>query len=109
MFGASSPVTGVGFFGRAAELQEVLAAFDSLQRGSPRWLAVLGPRKVGKTSLVLEASRRAAPFAVAVLDALEVAPVSLELFRSLVLRALDALLADGVGASLARALRDPPL
>ncbi len=108
MFRSSAPVTATGFHDRVAELGRVAASFEALGAGAPRWLAIVGPRKVGKTSLLLEAARRApAAVDVAVVDVLERAPLDLEIFRLLTARALDALLAEEVGASLARHLQAP--
>lgn len=108
MFRSSAPVTAVGFHDRQSALEVVLAAFEALRSGSPRWLAVVGPRKVGKTSLLLEAARRA-PRAVpvAMLDVFESAPLDLEVFRRLAARAIDALLAEEAGASFSRRLHQP--
>ncbi|MBX3248030.1 MAG: ATP-binding protein [Myxococcales bacterium] len=108
MFRSSAPVTSSSFHDRADALREVLDCFDALRRGTPRWLAIVGPRKVGKTSLLLEAARRAhAGLDVAVLDVFERTPLDLEIFRLLVARALDALLAEEAGGSLARRLHVP--
>lgn len=107
MFRASAPVTATGFHNRQSELSELLSAFESLQQGAPRWLAVLGQRKIGKTSLILEAARRSPATKVIVLDVLEYAPLTVELFRVLALRGIDALLAESAGTSLARLASDP--
>lgn len=108
MFRSSAPVTAGGFHDRTAELAVVLSSFDALERGAPRWLAVVGPRKVGKTSLLFEAARRApGAIDVAMLDVFERAPLSLEVFRLLAARVLDALVAEEAGGSLARRLHDP--
>ncbi len=56
MFRSSNPVTSNGFYDRTEELAELRAAFAALAEGAPRWMAIIGPRKVGKTSLLLEAS-----------------------------------------------------
>lgn len=108
MFRASGPVTAASFHDRENEIRIILDAFTSLGRDAPQWLAIVGSRKVGKTSLLLEATRRAPEgIDVAVLDVFERAPVDLEVFRLLVARSLDALLADEAGASLSRQLDDP--
>jgi len=63
---------------------------------------------VGKTSLLLEAARRApASLDVAVVDVFERTPLDLEIFRRLAARAIDAVLAEEVGASLSRRLHVP--
>jgi hypothetical protein len=108
MFRSSAPVTSLGFHDRDFELAEVLASFEALRRGVPRWLAIVGPRKIGKTSLLLEAARRApAKVDVAILDVFERAPLDLEIFRLLAVRALDALMAEEADGSLARRLHAP--
>lgn len=108
MFQAGSPVTSRAFHDRADALARVARVFESLERGQPRWLAVIGPRKVGKTSLILEAARRAPSHAaVSILDVMAHLPLSLELFRVLALRAVDALVASALGGSLERRARDP--
>lgn len=107
MFRAGGPVTASSFHDRSCELQTVLSSFESLASGTPRWLALIGPRKVGKTSLLLEAARQSEEVAVVMVDAMERAPPTVEMFRTLTLRALDALLAERLGASLERRARDP--
>jgi hypothetical protein len=44
---------GIGFHDRTAELERLSAFVAELRAGTNRWLAVIGPRKVGKTSLIL--------------------------------------------------------
>lgn len=108
MFRSSAPVTAQGFHDRTVELAKVLDAFASLRKGAPRWLAIVGPRKVGKTSLLLEAARRAPRGVhVAMVDVFERAPLDLEIFRLLAARAIDALLAEEAGASFSRKLHAP--
>jgi AAA+ ATPase superfamily predicted ATPase len=72
-------------------------------------VAIIGPRKIGKTSLVLEAARRAhsPSLRVVVLDTQEQSPVSGEVFRHLALRVLDAAFASEVGESLERLIHSP--
>ena len=107
MFRSSSPVSSAGFHDRDRELAQVLEAFASLEHGAPKWLAIVGQRKVGKTSLLIEAGRRARGVHVAILDVFERAPLDLEVFRLLAARALDALLAEEAGGSLASRLHAP--
>jgi hypothetical protein len=108
VFRSSAPVLSSAFHDRTHELQRLTSSFESLARGAPRWLAILGPRKVGKTSLILEAARRAeGEVRVATIDALERAPLDLEIFRLLAARALDALLASEIGAAPSRRLHAP--
>ena len=51
-FESSKPVTGPEFFNRIEELRELLRSVEILRQGSTHYLAVLGWRKVGKTSLL---------------------------------------------------------
>ncbi len=101
-------MTAPSFHDRRTELRTVLDAFDALRRGAPRWLAIVGPRKIGKTSLLLEAARQAPRSVdVAVVDVFERVPLDLEIFRLIAVRAVDALLAEEAGTSLARRLHVP--
>jgi hypothetical protein len=107
MFRTSAPVTAAGFHGRQAELAELTAAFDSLTHGAPAWVAITGPRKAGRTSLLLEAARQtSASVHVAVLDVLPMAPLTTGVFTALALRAVDALLSAEAGACFEAAARD---
>ncbi len=109
MFQTSLPVTSENFHNRAAELEKLRGAIQRLERGAPSWLAVIGPRKIGKTSLILEAARRTsgAHLVVVALDVQEAAPVSLQFFRRLALRVLDAFLGRELGGSLERLASSP--
>jgi len=102
VFTTSVPVTGPGFLDRRDELQRVADAFERLRAGSPQWIAILGPRKIGKTSLLLEAARRARGGALrfVAIDAFEVLPVSLEIVRSYALKVLDVVLGPDLATSL---------
>jgi AAA+ ATPase superfamily predicted ATPase/Holliday junction resolvase len=108
MFRTSNPVTGSGFFDRTAEIAQLEEAVGSLRAGSPRWLALLGGRKIGKTSLLLELTRRELDgVVVAVLDSFEERPLSLGIFRRLALRVADAFFSRGLGVSLEALSQDP--
>lgn len=109
MFRTSLPVCADSFHDRQAELAQLTAAVEQLRQGNPRWVAVIGSRKIGKTSLVTELARRLADPALAfvVLDVYEVAPPSPEVFRLYALRVADRLLAAGLGESLERLARQP--
>ncbi|MCX4241788.1 AAA family ATPase [Paraliomyxa miuraensis] len=108
MFRSSAPVTASGFRDRTSEIARVLSSFEALQAGAPRWLALVGPRKVGKTSLLLEAARRAPQaLSVAVVDVFERAPLDLDVFRLFAARCIDALLDEEMGGSLSRRLHAP--
>jgi len=102
MFRTSTPVTDAAFFDRARELAHLQEAVESLRQGSPRWVALLGCRKIGKTSLLLELTRREHGDGVrfVVLDSFEDGPLSLGIFRRLALRVVDAFFSRGLGVSL---------
>lgn len=109
MFRTSVPVTEGGFHNRRRELERLRDVVRRLRDGSPSWLALVGPRKVGKTSLLLETARReqSSDIHFVVLDVLDTAPVSLEFFRLAAVRILDALLGVEIGLSLELLLRNP--
>jgi AAA+ ATPase superfamily predicted ATPase len=108
MFRSSAPVTASGFRDRRTELARVTSSFEALQAGAPQWLALVGPRKVGKTSLLLEAARRTPrAVSVAVVDVLERAPIDLDVFRLFAARCIDALLAEQMEGSSSRHLHAP--
>lgn len=109
VFQTSTPVVGAGFFNRKPELDQVAQAIARLSAGSPHWLAILGPRKIGRTSLVLEAARRAdsLPVLVVALDLQEHDPCAPRIFRRLILRLLDAALGAEIGESLERLMDSP--
>jgi AAA+ ATPase superfamily predicted ATPase/Holliday junction resolvase len=100
MFQTSHPVVGLGFHDRAAEMDRLAAFVAELQAGTNRWLAIIGPRKVGKTSLILELSRRISDVHFIVVDTQEVSPPSLELFRTCALRVADVVLGPELDNSL---------
>jgi len=108
MFRASAPVAGETFHDRARELASLISAFEALAAGAPRWVALLGPRKVGKTSLLIEAARRAPPGVdVAMVDVMGHVPLTLDIFRVAALAAIDALFAADAGGSLAQHAGQP--
>lgn len=100
MFQTNHPVTGSGFHDRDAELAQLGVFIEAVRAGSPRWLAIIGPRKVGKTSLILELSRRSPDIDLIMMDTLEATPPSEETFRTCALRAVDAVLGDELESSL---------
>jgi AAA+ ATPase superfamily predicted ATPase len=51
-FESSKPVTGSEFFNRSRELEELLNTIKLLKGGSTKYLALIGQRKSGKTSLL---------------------------------------------------------
>ena len=46
------PVRGENFFGRKEELQVILDTLENVPRGQKQDLAILGPRRIGKSSLL---------------------------------------------------------
>jgi Cdc6-like AAA superfamily ATPase len=55
MYQTTLPVVGAEFRDREEQLARIVRAVEKLRAGAPEWLALLGSRKVGKTSLLLEA------------------------------------------------------
>ncbi|MFW5740179.1 MAG: hypothetical protein ACOC1F_07420 [Myxococcota bacterium] len=103
MFGTNKPVTADAFFDREDILQRLSDAVRQLQAGSPKWLALIGVRRIGKTSLLLELARREhrqERLTFVVLDLLEETPLSPEVFRWYAARVVEALLGHEVGTSL---------
>lgn len=101
MFQTTLPVVGSEFRDRTTQLARLSDAVERLRRGSPRWVALLGPRKVGKTSLLLETARRSSPPVVfAILDVFDLVPVTDEVLRLLVLRVIDRVFSAECGQSL---------
>ncbi len=102
MYATSIPVTADRFFDRQDEIVKLRELVRNLRAGSPTWLAIVGLRKIGKTSLLLELSRRAAEPSVAfvVIDCFEELPVIPEIFRRYALRLVDAALGADLGMSL---------
>jgi Holliday junction resolvase len=109
MFRTNQPVSEAAFFDRDSELGRLRVLLEELAGGVPSWLCVLGPRKIGKTSLILECARRAAGSGVTIvaIDATEDAPPSIEFFRRYALRVLDAVFAAEIGESPEALAREP--
>jgi Holliday junction resolvase len=109
VFRTNQPVSELAFFDRDGELDRLRVLLASLAAGAPSWLCILGPRKIGKTSLILECARRAAGSGVTVVavDTTEDAPPSLEFFRRYALRVLDAVFAAEIGESPEALAREP--
>jgi AAA+ ATPase superfamily predicted ATPase/Holliday junction resolvase len=101
MYRSSNPVTHRDFFDRERELAELARRVESLRQGAPSWVAIIGRRKVGKTSLLLELTRRfaALDLVFVVLDSFEVPVPSMDLIRRLALRVVTQVFAEEVGAS----------
>ncbi len=101
MFHATRPVVADAFHDRDDENARLQQLVERLRAGSSEWLAILGRRKVGKTSLLLEAERRLADPLVRflVIDAYEHSPISVELVRRYAARTLDAVYGAREGLS----------
>lgn len=54
----STPVTALEFCDRTEPLAQLRAVLEDARRGVRRWVAVMGQRKIGKTSLLLELLRQ---------------------------------------------------
>lgn len=109
MFRASLPVTGGDFLDREAALERLGRVAEELCEGAAHWLAIVGPRKVGKTSLLWEVARRAKrdDLRFVILDVMETLPVSREFFRRYGLRVIDRLLGPSLGISIEALARNP--
>jgi len=57
-FFTAGPVVGEFFFDRERELAELLDAVRDLKRGVRHYYALIGQRKIGKTSILRELERR---------------------------------------------------
>lgn len=102
-------MVGTAFHNRKNELTVLSRAMRGLLAGKPQWVAVIGPRKIGKTSLVMEAARLSSTkrLHVVTLDVQDEGPVSPKVFRRLVLGVLDVAFGIELGESLSR-LSDRP-
>ena len=92
MFQTSTPVVGDGFQNRKSEVAALVQTIQRLGAGEPKWVAILGPRKIGKTSLVLEAARlsKSNTLRIVVLDVQELS------VRTVIEGGLQAII-DGMG------------
>lgn len=101
-FLTSGPVSGELFYDRERELEDLLAAVRALKADVPQYYALLGMRKVGKTSLLMEFARRLAddPAVVVVhVDCFESAIDPLIFFQDYAVAVLDSFL-DRLGHTL---------
>lgn len=109
MFRTNRPVTASAFHDRTQPLARLEQMVTRLEAGETSWLALIGRRKLGKTSLLLELARRNHHRVIfVILDTLERAPVDGEVLRLLAIRTLDAVLRPVLGASLEALQLDPP-
>lgn len=109
MFRTNLPVTRARFHNRVHALERLKRFTMDLNRGEPRWLAIVGPRKVGKSSLLAEAALRFGNSRLCFVsfDVFEAMPVSFEVFRRLAAKILDVGLAGDTGLSLSVVVDDP--
>jgi len=98
-FSTAKPVVGEAFHNRKEELEQLSAMIESLQKGVPRYYALLGLRKVGKTSLISELKRRTAHIndvVIAVIDCYESCVEANTFFEDLATEIIDEfLIANG--------------
>lgn len=95
-FESSKPVTGPEFFNRTEELKELLRSVEILRQGSTHYLALLGWRKVGKTSLLwqfMEAARGRDVHFFSV-DCWEKKPTPKIFFQDYLIQTLDGFIRD---------------
>ena len=109
MFRTNIPVSRARFHNRARALERLKRLALDMKRGEPRWLAIIGPRKIGKSSLLAEAAQRfgSARLRFVTFDVFDAMPVSFEVFRRLAAKILDAAMAEDLGAALSVAIDDP--
>lgn len=109
MFRTSTPVSATDFFNREAELARLTACVARLEAGAPQWMAIIGRRKVGKTSLLLELARTVQRDRLRFIatDVLEYVPLDITIVRAYALRVLDECLPAPGGALSVLAQVDP--
>jgi len=94
-FSTAKPVYGYAFHNRSEELELLLAMVESLKQGVPRYYALLGLRKVGKSSLIAELKRRIADIkdvVIAVIDCYESCVEANTFFEDLATKVIDEFL-----------------
>ncbi len=103
------PGSRARFHDRAKALERLKPLSLDLKRGEPRWLAIIGPRRIGKSSLLAEAAQRfgGATLRFVSFDVFDAMPVSFEVFRRLAAKILDAAVAHDAGAAVSVAVGDP--
>ena len=109
MFRSNVPVSSARFHDRREALERLKRLSLDVKRGEPRWLAIIGPRKIGKSSLLTEAAERfgSAKLRFVSFDVFDAMPVSFEVFRRLGAKILDAAIAEEAGAAVSVAIDDP--
>jgi Holliday junction resolvase/AAA+ ATPase superfamily predicted ATPase len=94
-FQTSTPVTGEAFFDREDELRRLGEAIRDIRRGVPRYCAVLGSRKIGKSSLLSELKRRSEEVqnvVIVLIDCYESAVDAVTFFEDLMVATIDEFL-----------------
>ena len=94
-FSTAKPVIGEAFHNRSEELSQLLAMVESLKQGVARYYALLGLRKVGKSSLIAELKRRTADIedvVIAVIDCYESCVDAKTFFEDLATKVIDEFL-----------------
>jgi AAA+ ATPase superfamily predicted ATPase/Holliday junction resolvase len=94
-FSTAKPVIGEAFHNRNEELGQLLAMVESLKQGVARYYALLGLRKVGKSSLIVELKRRTADIkdvVIAVIDCYESCVDANTFFEDLATKVIDEFL-----------------
>lgn len=101
-FESSKPVTGPEFFNRTEELKELLRSVEILRQGSTHYLALLGWRKVGKTSLLWQfmATARGRDVSFLSVDCWEKKPTPKIFFQDYLIQTLDGFVRDHVTTRL---------
>ena len=102
MYSTSVPVIAKSFFNRREELSQLREWVTRLVAGTPTWLAIVGTRKIGKTSLLLELARRTTEPSVifVAIDCFEELPLMPDIFRRYAFRVVDSALGADSGTSL---------
>ncbi|MFQ6044058.1 MAG: ATP-binding protein, partial [Candidatus Poribacteria bacterium] len=94
-FSTAKPVMGESFHNRIEELEQLLAMIESLRNGVARYYALLGLRKVGKSSLIAELKRRTADIkdvVIVVIDCYESCVDANTFFEDLATKVIDEFL-----------------
>lgn len=102
------PAVGSAFLNRSAELERLARALDALRAGRPRWVALIGQRKIGKTSLLKEWVRQTPALLVgwACFDLFRESPGP-GFLRRWACRLLDAALGGELPGSIEHTLGEP--
>ena len=94
-FQTSKPVSGEAFFDRQDELRMLTEALSDIRHGVPRYYAILGLRKVGKSSLLWELKRRSRnvkDVVVVLLDCSDSVVDAATFFEDLIVEVIDEFL-----------------